>query len=161
VLVEQFPETQETQPELVAYHYTEAGLAAQAIPYWHQAGQKAIQRSANLEAIRHLTEGLELLKALPDTPERIQQELMLQLTLGVPLMATKEWGSPEMEKVLTRTRELCQHIGETPQLFPVLPGRQLASYVKMPIIIVDPAGKILFYNGSAEFLLGERFDETG
>ena len=75
VLQERFPETVETQPELLAHHYTEAGLRAQAIPYWQQAGQRAVQRSANVEAISHLTKGLELLKTLPDTPERAQQEL--------------------------------------------------------------------------------------
>jgi predicted ATPase len=55
VLAAQFPETAETQPELLAHHYTEAGLAAQAIPYWLRAGQGAIQHSANVEAISHLT----------------------------------------------------------------------------------------------------------
>ena len=85
MLEEQFPETVETQPELVAHHYTEAGLIAQAIPYWQRAGQRAIQRSANVEAISHLTKGLELLKTLPDTPERAQQELTLQIALGMPL----------------------------------------------------------------------------
>ena len=65
VLVEQFPETVETQPELVAHHYTEASLIEQAIPYWQQAGQHAIQRSANEEAATHLTTGLELIKTLP------------------------------------------------------------------------------------------------
>ena len=70
VLEEQFPDTTETQPELVAHHYTEAGLIEQAIPYWQRAGQRATQRSANVEAISHLTKGLELLKTLPDTPER-------------------------------------------------------------------------------------------
>ena len=75
VLEAQFPEICETQPELLAHHYTEAGLHAQAIPYWQRAGQRAIQRSANVEAIGHLTKGLELLKTLPDTPERTQQEL--------------------------------------------------------------------------------------
>src|SRR6185503_4339568 len=116
VLEERFPETKTTQPEFLAHHYTEANLIKQAIPYWQQAGQKAAQRSANAEAIAHLTKGLELLKTLPDTPERTQQELALQLTLGVPLVVTKGWAAPEVEKVLTRTRELCQHIGETPQL---------------------------------------------
>src|SRR5262249_18404726 len=55
VLEAQFPATVETQPELVAQHYTEAGLRVQAIPYWQQAGQKAVERSANVEAISHLT----------------------------------------------------------------------------------------------------------
>ena len=75
VLEAHFPEICETQPELLAHHYTEAGLQAQAIPYWQRAGQRAIERSANLEAISHLTKGLEVLTTLPDTPERAQQEL--------------------------------------------------------------------------------------
>src|SRR5262249_34971592 len=75
VLEEQFTETKETQPDLVAHHCTEAGLIGQAISYWQQAGQSASQRSAYVEAISHLTKGLELLKTLPDTPERVQQEL--------------------------------------------------------------------------------------
>src|SRR5262249_7063026 len=74
-LEERFPETKETQPELLAHHYTEAGFLAQAIAYWQRAGRRATQRSANAEAISHLTKGLELLKTLPDTPERTQQEL--------------------------------------------------------------------------------------
>lgn len=70
VLEARFPEVAATQPELVAQHYTETGLMAQAISYWQRAGQRAIERSANLEAIRHLTKGLEMLKALPDSSER-------------------------------------------------------------------------------------------
>ncbi len=122
VLEEKFPETVETQPEFLAYHYTEAGSREQAIPYWQKAGQRAIERSANLEAIGHLTKGLELLKNMPETPEHTQQELTLQIALGVPLIATKGGSSPEVEKVYTRARELCKKVGETPQLFPVLFG---------------------------------------
>jgi predicted ATPase len=122
ILEERFTEITETQPELLAYHYTEAGLSAQAIPYWQKAGQKAVGRSANVEAINHLTKGLELLKTLPDTPERAQHEIMLQIALGVPLTATKGWAAPEVEKVYVRARELCQQVGETSQLFPTLWG---------------------------------------
>ena len=61
VLEARFPELCETQPELLAHHYTEAGLHAQAVGYWQQAGQRAIERSAHLEAIGHLTTGLEVL----------------------------------------------------------------------------------------------------
>jgi len=67
VLAEQFPETAETQPELLAHHYTAAGLSEHAIGYWQRAGRKAHERSANVEAINHLTQGLKLLKALPET----------------------------------------------------------------------------------------------
>ncbi len=122
VLEEKFPETTETQPELLAHHYTEAGLVAQAIPYWQQAGERAVQRSAHVEAISHLTKGLELLKILPDTLERAQHELMLQNALSVSLRATKGYAAPEVERTCKRALELCQQMGETPQLFPVLQG---------------------------------------
>ena len=82
VLEERFVGIAETQPELVAHHHTEAGLVRQAIPYWQRAGQRAVERSANVEAVGHLTKGLELLKTLPDTPERAHQELTLQIALG-------------------------------------------------------------------------------
>jgi predicted ATPase len=122
VLADRFPETVETQPELLAHHYTEAGLIAQAIPYWQQAGEGAVRRSANVEAVAHLTRGLELLKTLPDTPERAQQELTLQLALAMPLGITKGHAAPEMGTVFTRAIELCRQVGETPQLWPALLG---------------------------------------
>src|SRR5262249_58660817 len=81
VLERRFPDLCETQPELLAHHYTEAGLAEHAIPYWQQAGQRAAQRSAYVEAISHLARGLEVLQILPDTPERAQHELHLQTAL--------------------------------------------------------------------------------
>ena len=116
VLEEQFPETKETHPELVAHHYTEAGLIAQAIPYWQQAGQRASQRGANAEAVRHLTTGLELLRSLPDTPDRTQQELTLQLALGAALIATKGFAAPEVEHAYRRAQELCEQVGESAAL---------------------------------------------
>jgi TOMM system kinase/cyclase fusion protein len=122
VAEERFPELCETQPELLAHHYTEAGLSAQAIPYWQRAGQRAIQRSAHVEAIAHLTKGLEVLKTLPDTPERTQHELALQTTLGPALLAMKGYAAPEVGEVYDRARELCQQVGETPQIFPTLYG---------------------------------------
>src|SRR5262249_31926808 len=122
VLETRFAETVAMQPELVAQHYTEASLVGQALPYWQQAGQRAIARSANTEAIQHLTTALDLLKTLPDTPERAQQELTLQVALGPALTVTKGWAAPEVEKTYTRARELCQQVGDTSQLFSVLWG---------------------------------------
>jgi predicted ATPase len=122
VLAAQFPDTAATQPELVAQHYTAAGLSAQALPFWQWAGERALQRSANAEAISHLTTALEVLKTLPDTPDRTQQELTLQSALGVPLIATQGFGATEVELAYTRARELCQQMGNTPQLFPALRG---------------------------------------
>jgi predicted ATPase/class 3 adenylate cyclase len=125
VLAEQFPETVETEPELLAYHYTEAGLGDHAIGYWERAGERALQRSAHVEAVSHLSKGLELLARLPDTPERTQQELTLQTALGPALIATKGYAALEVEQTYARARELCQQIGETPQLVPVLFGLRL------------------------------------
>ena len=122
VLVEQFSERVKSAPELLAHHYTEAGRVEQAIPYWQQAGQLAAQRSANAEASTHLTRALELLQTLPDTPARTRQELTIRLALGVALIATKGFSAPEVEGVYARAQALCQHIGETEQLFPVLYG---------------------------------------
>jgi predicted ATPase len=122
VLEERFPDTIESQPESVAHHYTQASLIEKAIPYWQRAGRRASQRSANAEAITHLTKGLELLKTLPNTPEHTQQELTLQITLGPLLVATKGYAALEVEKTYTRALVLCRQVGETPQLFWVLFG---------------------------------------
>jgi class 3 adenylate cyclase/predicted ATPase len=122
VLETQFPETGTMQPELLAHHYTEAGLGPQALEYWRRAGHHALERSAHVEAISHLTKGLEVLKALPNTREHIQHELELQLTLGIPLSATRGYAAPEVAHIYTRAQELCQQIGEIPQLIPVLLG---------------------------------------
>jgi tetratricopeptide (TPR) repeat protein len=121
-LAERFPDTTETQPELLAHHYTEANLREQAIGYWQRAGERAIQRSAYAEAIAHLTKGLDLLQSLPHTPERLQHELVLQITLGSALVVAKGQGAPEVGQVYARARELCGQAGETPQLFPILFG---------------------------------------
>ena len=122
VLEAQPSDARETQPEFLAHHYTEAGLIEQAIPYWQRAGQKAVEHSANVEAIGHLTKGLELLRTLPDTPPHAQQELMLQITLGAPLIAAKGYAAPEVKKTYNRALELCQQQGETPYLATVLRG---------------------------------------
>src|SRR5262249_9003601 len=130
VLEERFPETVETQPELLAHHYAEAGLVGQAIPYWQQAGQRATQRSAHMEAIGQLAKGLELLKNLPETPERAQQELALQIAIGPPPIAGKGYGVSGVEHASPRARELCRQVGETPQLFPALLGLSVFHMVR-------------------------------
>jgi class 3 adenylate cyclase/predicted ATPase len=106
----------------LASHYSRSGNTQKAVDYLQLAGQQATQRSANAEAITHLSAALGLLKTLPDTPERLQQELTLQIALGAPLRATKGYAALEIGATHTRARELCQHMGETPQLFPVLWG---------------------------------------
>jgi predicted ATPase len=122
VLEAQFPETAEARPELLAHHYTEAALMMRAIDYWQQAGEKAMQRSAYVEAVNHLTKGLELLQALPQTSDRTQRELTLQTALGSALVVSKGQGAHEVREVYDRAYELCQQVGDTLQVFSVLYG---------------------------------------
>jgi predicted ATPase/class 3 adenylate cyclase len=144
VLEKHFPDTMETQPELLAHHYTEAGLNEQAVGYWHQAGQRATQRSANVEAINHLSKGLEVLLTLPDTLERARQELDVQTTLGPVLMLVKGFASLDTERAYARARELCQQVGETPQLFPVLHGLWRFYMVRAELQTTRELGEQLF-----------------
>jgi predicted ATPase len=120
MLVGEFAETVASKPELVAHHYTEAGLGEQAVPFWQQAGQRALERSANAEAVSHLNRGLEILMNQPDSPERRRRELALHLALGGPLVATKGYAAPEIVRSTTRAIELVNQVGDTEQRFPLL-----------------------------------------
>ena len=122
ILSQQFPERVASAPELLAHHYTEAGLLEQAIYCWQRAGQAAIERSANAEAISHLTKGLEVLELLPDGSERVKQELALLTNLGPAFIAAKGYAAPEVERTFAQARELCRRIGDTSELFSALYG---------------------------------------
>jgi predicted ATPase len=130
VLTEHFPETAATHPEVLARHYTEAGLQAEALPYWHQAGQRAIARSAYAEARYHLTTGLEVLASVPETPTRHQHELDLLVALTRVLQHAKGGAASELEPVLTRAAALCQQVGEFPQRFVVLDALSFFHFVR-------------------------------
>jgi predicted ATPase/DNA-binding winged helix-turn-helix (wHTH) protein len=106
----------------LAYHYSCSGNTTKAVDYLHRAGQQAVERSAYAEAVSHLTAALDFLTTLPETRERNQQELGVQMTLGMALRATKGDGAPEVEWLYIRARELCEQVGEPPQLFRVLWG---------------------------------------
>ncbi len=122
VLEAQFPETAEGQPELLAHHFTEAGLIERAVGYWHKAGQRASERSAHVETISHLRTGLALLQTLPETPDRVQREVDMLIALGAALRATKGAGAPEFGETYTRARQLCHHLEDSQRLFSVLRG---------------------------------------
>lgn len=130
VLEEHFPETRAAQPELLAHHYTEAGLNALAVAYWQQAGQHAQTRSAHVEALAHLRRGLTAAAALPETTIRLRHELTIYLSLGVSLMATQGYASPEVEDAYLQARDRCQQAGEHTQLFTVLRGLWLVYLVR-------------------------------
>jgi class 3 adenylate cyclase/predicted ATPase len=106
----------------LAHHYTHSKDTRKAIEYSQRAGERAVQLSANVEAIKHLTSALKFLETLPDSPERVEQELASRMALTVPLLATKGYSDPEVKDTYARARELCSRTGETPRLFPMLHG---------------------------------------
>jgi serine/threonine protein kinase/predicted ATPase len=122
VLESSFPDICQKQPEVVAHHFTEADAAAKAVEYWDRAGTRAMDRCAHLEAIEHLKHGLDLIQTLPESPERHAHEIKMHISLGVPLQSTKGYSAPEVQQNYARAHQLCQELGLTTQLFPVLYG---------------------------------------
>jgi len=122
VLETRFPETLESRPELIAHHWTEAHHAPKALRYWQLAGRRASERSANVEAISHLTKGLDLVAALPESVERRRQEVDLLLALGPVLINTKGPQTSEVAQVYTRALDLCSTLPDSPQHFAAMWG---------------------------------------
>jgi class 3 adenylate cyclase len=122
VLEERFSKVVETEPELLARHYTEARLAEPAIRHWLRAAQLASRRSANRETIAHCQKALALIAQLPETPERDRLELELRVALGPAMMVVKGFAAHEVGDVYARARELCREVGQPPQIFAVLYG---------------------------------------
>ncbi len=112
VMEERFAEEAEARPAFVAHHFTEAGLLEQATRYWTHAGQLALQRSANVEAINHFSRGLDLLRLQPDSKANSRKELALWLGLGPAYLATRGFSTPEVGNAALRARELCEQLGE-------------------------------------------------
>jgi hypothetical protein len=125
LLEERFPDVVNTQPELLAHHYTEANCPAEAIAYWLKAGAAAAKQSANVEAIDQFGKGLELVAALPGPRERAEQELDLQMALGPALFATKLGSHPDIDRTYARAWELCQQLGDDTRGFTALRGLML------------------------------------
>ena len=117
-----FPEVVAAEPETLAHHFREAGFAEMAVAYWLKAGQLALRRSANAEAIAHLRKGIELFPSLSDSGERLKLEIQLQTALGVALMGAKGFGSPDVLQAMSRARVLSERLGDDHQLFIALCG---------------------------------------
>jgi predicted ATPase len=123
VLEEQWPETAETQPELLGHHCAQAGLVEQAIAYYARAGHRAVARSAMAEAIAQLTKGLELLTSLTDSASRQRQELELQIALGRALTVAHGYAAPAVGETHARAHALCERLDQPPEIVPVLYGQ--------------------------------------
>jgi class 3 adenylate cyclase/predicted ATPase len=147
VLEKQWPETAETQPELLAHHCTQAGLVEGAIAYHARAGQRAIARSAMAGAIAQLTKGLQLLTSLPDSASRQRQELELQIALGRVLIITQGYAAPAVGETYARARTLCEQLGRPPEIVPVLYGQFLYHFIKGPLRLAREIAADLLQRG--------------
>src|SRR5262249_40273033 len=96
-LEEKFADAVEMQPEVLAHDFAEAGRFDKGVAYWLEGGRRALQRSANVEAITHLRKGIAALAALPATHDRDRQELTFQLDLGLALCLTRGWNAPDAD----------------------------------------------------------------
>ncbi|HEX6143280.1 MAG TPA: AAA family ATPase [Geminicoccaceae bacterium] len=107
--------------QLLAHHYTQAGLVEKAVGYWLRAGRQATAQSANVEALAHLTKALKMLD-LPAGADRDEKERVLQTTLGGILIATRGYGAREVEQAYARALQLCRRADDANEVFPVLRG---------------------------------------
>ena len=122
VLENHFREIAENRPEILAYHYSEAGNKQLAIRCWREAGRRALANSANVEAISHFRNALQLLSALPDTAQRTKEEVEIQLALGIPLIAVQGYAATQTREAFARARALCLKLDNPPEYFQALFG---------------------------------------
>jgi class 3 adenylate cyclase/predicted ATPase len=125
LLEEKFAETVASEPEIVAHHFTQAGLVDPAIDYWLKAGHLALSRSANAEAAKHLRKGIELIGQASE-PTRARQELDLYLALGPAMAATEGFATAETRRVFSHARDLLGDGGTPKEQMTVLWGAYLA-----------------------------------
>jgi tetratricopeptide (TPR) repeat protein len=122
-------EADEVEPELIAHHFTNAGLFLEAVPEWLRAGQQAVARSANIEAIAHLTRGLGIVRSLPDSTTTRHIELAMQISLGSAQIAARGYSAIETEQAYVRARELLTE-EDDPRTFAVLHGLAMVYWNK-------------------------------
>ena len=123
VLDERFQEVAVAQPELLAHHSAEGGMVDQAVDYWLAAGERALRTSANIEAIKHLSQGLRLLtSSLPETPARNRKELRFQTMLGPAFTTTRGWAATEAAQAYHRADELGRALGDSDERFKIVSG---------------------------------------
>jgi len=146
VISEQFRELAERQPELLAFHYTEAGLDADSLRCWESAARQAASRSANAEAIGHLNTALGVLRRTPAGAARDRMELRLQLLLASRLIATHGYGAESVERAYSRAMELAKRHGDAAALMRVLLGLEgyhfmRADFVQAKAYVLDAASR--------------------
>ena len=122
VLVTEFPTLSESEPEVLARHYSIAGMTEHAIDCWHRAGARSAAASANVEAVNHFDNALNLIESLPDEADRDRIELELRVASGGPLLMTRGHSASDVGQTYARARELCERVGDAPEIVPALFG---------------------------------------
>lgn len=121
-LEEMYPQISESQPELLAYHYSVAQLKKRAVPLWEKAGNQALQRNANLEAVQHFQKGLGIIDSIEYKMQRENTELRMLNSLGVAIMMTKAYSDEEAKRVFNRSWDLCQKVDDSVERIKTLMG---------------------------------------
>jgi class 3 adenylate cyclase/tetratricopeptide (TPR) repeat protein len=169
---EQFPEIGTAQPDLLALHSTEAGLAEKAVGYRLTAGQRALSQCAMREAVAQLQKGLDLVATLPDGPSRQQQEVDVRTTLVPALIATKGFSAADVSENVAKARALAEHLDRPRSVVSLLTGQiayhllraelklaqSLAEQIeRIGVARNDAAIELLgrYHHGTARFNLGE------
>ncbi|KRR25827.1 hypothetical protein CQ14_28615 [Bradyrhizobium lablabi] len=129
-LEQKFPEVVQTQPEIIAYHYTQAKNYERALHYWYEAGKQSAARSAHNEAIGHLKQGLNQIPNIDEPTLRNKSELLLQISLGNSLRAITGWSTDSVKHVYTRAIQLCQESGLDEHILPAAFGLWSWNFVR-------------------------------
>jgi class 3 adenylate cyclase/predicted ATPase len=129
-LEDSFPEVMHTQPEILAHHYTDAGLTEVAVTWWDKAGDLAIRRSANIEAVRHFSRAIELLQIVSESRGRDSSELAMRIKMSGPLIATRGYVTQALADNYARAWELCNKLKEDKSAFPVMYGQWVIPFVR-------------------------------
>lgn len=137
VLLAEFPDVTETEPEVIAYHLSHSGTMVAAVPYWERAGQRAASRAAHGDAIAHYSAALEVVRKQDEAIERKQRELALLIPLAISLSSSRGYAVAEVGDVLTQAREICDQLGNVSALYPVLRGLCTFSIVRSDLEVAE------------------------
>jgi class 3 adenylate cyclase/predicted ATPase len=143
-LESQFPDIAAAHPEVLARHCTEASLHEKAIGYWSRAGDQAVQRASNREAIEHLRRALSLNEKRPETMERSRRELAILSQLGPALMSVYGWPAPEVGTAFDRAREVARKLESSVDLAPPLVGLWLFHIARGQVVQAEEISHELF-----------------
>ena len=146
-LEERYSDVVAAEPEIVAQHFTEAGLVGPAINYWRIAGENSLRRSAYVEAAKQLSQVIELLRGQPETSQTLEAELETRMKMVPAILAVHGAGSPQLEAHYKRADELVELVGRTSLRFPILWGQWFVKYNRGQYAAAQKAGESLLELG--------------